>query len=47
MRIMPCACSVCQAAGCAAAEAVKRGVIPAAIDGVEIRNILKNMGANL
>ena len=47
MRIMPCACSVGQAAGCAAAEAVKRGVIPAAIDGVEIRNILKNMGANL
>jgi glycine/D-amino acid oxidase-like deaminating enzyme len=47
MRVMPPACSVGQAAGLAAALAAQRGVKPADLDGVEIRNTLKKMGAYL
>ncbi len=47
MRVMPPACSVGQAAGVAAALAAQRGVSPAELDGVDVRNTLKKMGAYL
>jgi hypothetical protein len=47
MRVMPPACTIGQAAGTAAAMACKAGVTPAEIDGVVLRNNLKEMGANL
>ena len=46
-RIMPCACSIGQAAGAAAAMAVEKGVLPGELDGVLVRGFLKNMGAFL
>lgn len=45
MRVMPPVCSVGQAAGLAAAMAVRKGVGQAALDGVEVREALKAMGA--
>ena len=45
MRIMPMVCSVGQAAGLAAALSAQRGVAPAKIDGVEVREKLKAQGA--
>jgi hypothetical protein len=47
MRVMPPAISVGQAAGMAAAMAVKRHVTPAALDGREVRTALRQAGANL
>ena len=47
MRVMPPAVSVGQAAGMAAAMAVKRKVAPAALDGREVRAALRQVGANL
>ena len=45
MRVMPPVCSVGQAAGMAAALAVKKGVGQARLDGVEVRESLKAQGA--
>jgi hypothetical protein len=47
MRVMPPAVSVGQAAGLAAALAAKTGTTPAALDGVDIRNRLRGLGAFL
>lgn len=47
MRVMPPACSIGQAAGVAAAMALSRGVAPGELDGVEVREKLISMGANL
>ncbi|OQA80006.1 MAG: ribulose-1,5-biphosphate synthetase [Lentisphaerae bacterium ADurb.Bin242] len=47
MRIMPCACSVGQAAGFAAAEAVKNSILPARLNGCAIRAGLKKLNAYL
>lgn len=45
MRVMPPVCSVGQAAGMAAAMSAKKGVAPAKLDGVEVRESLKAKGA--
>ncbi len=45
MRIMPCACSVGQAAGFAAAESVKRAKPPGRLDGKTVRTGLAAHGA--
>lgn len=47
MRIMPIACSVGQAAGIAAAMCVKNNCKPCELDGVKLREKLRNFGANL
>ena len=47
MRVMPPACSIGQAAGMAAATAVARNCSPAKLDGCEIREKLKKIGAYL
>lgn len=44
MRVMPPACTIGQAAGTAAALAVKNGVSPAEIDGREVRRSLIEQG---
>jgi hypothetical protein len=44
MRVMPPACTIGQACGTAAAMAVKRGVTPAELDGVEVRRSLVEQG---
>lgn len=46
-RIMPCACSLGQAAGVAAAMAARQGTRPAELDGVQVRKELQSMGAFL
>lgn len=46
-RIMPCACSIGQAAGVAAAMAAKKEIRPADLDGVLVRKQLRAMGAFL
>jgi FAD dependent oxidoreductase len=47
MRVMPPACSVGQAAGVAAAMVIKQHISPAEINGIEVREKLKIMGAVL
>ena len=47
LRIMPTAISIGQAAGCAAAMAIKADAAPRDLDGVAVRNELKKMGALL
>jgi len=47
MRIMPAACTVGQAAGMAAAMAVRRNCTPAELDGVAVRRALVAQGAPL
>jgi len=47
MRVMPPACSVGQAAGMAAALAVKKNCTPPELDGVEVRKNLVEQGAFL
>lgn len=47
MRVMPPACTVGQAAGLAAARAALSNKTLAELDGIEIRNALKGMGAYL
>ena len=47
LRIMPTACSIGQAAGLAAAMAVRGDTIPAKLDGVAVREALKAFGAKL
>lgn len=47
MRVMPPVCSIGQAAGMAAAMAVKQGVSPKQIDGAVLRQRLVEVGANL
>lgn len=47
MRVMPPACSVGQAAGMAAAMAIRSGAKPADLDGCEVRRRLVEKGANL
>ncbi|MFW6303397.1 MAG: FAD-dependent oxidoreductase, partial [Candidatus Sumerlaeota bacterium] len=47
MRVMPPACSVGQAAGVAAAMAVAENSIPSKLDGKDVRQALKEMGAYL
>ncbi len=47
MRVMPPACSVGQAAGVAAALASARDCPPAALDGVQVREQLRERGARL
>jgi FAD dependent oxidoreductase len=47
MRVMPPACSVGQAAGVAAAMATERHIAPAELDGIQVREKLKEMGAVL
>ncbi len=44
MRVMPPACTIGQACGTAAAMAVKQGVAPAKVDGVEVRRSLVEQG---
>jgi hypothetical protein len=44
MRVMPPACTIGQAAGTAAAMAVKDGVAPASLDGREVRRSLVDQG---
>jgi hypothetical protein len=45
MRVMPVVCSVGQAAGLAAALTANAGADPSKLDGVEIREKLKSLGA--
>lgn len=45
MRIMPVVCSIGQAAGMAAAAAIRSNVSPAELDGVRIREALVKFGA--
>lgn len=47
IRVMPIACSIGQAAGVAAAMAAQLGKTQAELDGVAVRNKLREMGANL
>jgi hypothetical protein len=47
LRVMPCACSIGQAAGLAAATAAARGCRPADLGGREIRQLLRTHGAAL
>jgi hypothetical protein len=47
MRVMPPACSVGQAAGLAAAHCAKTGTAPGDLDGIDIRNRLRALGAYL
>lgn len=47
IRVMPPACSIGQAAGVSAALAALQGKKPAEIPGVEVREKLKALGANL
>lgn len=47
MRVMPAACSVGQAAGVAAAMSLKQKTVPAQLDGIKVREKLKEMGAVL
>jgi len=47
MRVMPPACTVGQAAGMAAAMAVRRSCSPAKLDGTEVRQELVAQGARL
>lgn len=47
MRVMPPACSVGQAAGVAAAMSVEQDISPKKLDGVKVREKLKEMGAVL
>ncbi len=47
MRVMPPACSVGQAAGVAAAMAIKEKLTPAELDGVAVHDALVEQGANL
>lgn len=47
LRIMPTVISIGQAAGCAAAMAVQQGCAPCELDGVSVREKLKEMGAQL
>ncbi|MGQ9663125.1 MAG: FAD-dependent oxidoreductase, partial [Kiritimatiellia bacterium] len=47
MRVMPCACSVGQAAGLAAALAAERHCAPRELSGVEVRQRLREKGARL
>ena len=44
---MPTAISIGQAAGCAAAMAIKADVAPRELDGIAVRQELKKMGALL
>jgi hypothetical protein len=44
MRVMPPACTIGQACGTAAAMAVKKGVTPGELDGVEVRRSLVEQG---
>ncbi len=46
-RVMPPVCSIGQAAGMAAAMAVKSGITPAEVNGVELRARLAAAGADL
>lgn len=47
MRVMPPACSVGQAAGVAAAMSLEQNISPAELDGIQLREKLKKMGAVL
>ncbi|WP_294481409.1 FAD-dependent oxidoreductase [uncultured Victivallis sp.] len=47
MRVMPPVCSIGQAAGMAAAMALKAGCNPAELEGSKVRAALKEFGANL
>lgn len=47
MRVMPPVCSIGQAAGMAAAMALKAGCSPAELEGTKVREALKAFGANL
>ena len=47
MRVMPPVCSIGQAAGMAAAMALKAGCNPAELEGSKVRAALKAFGANL
>ena len=47
LRVMPCAMSVGQAAGAAAALAVRDNVLPEAVDVAELQDILRGHGAIL
>ena len=47
MRVMPPVCSIGQAAGMAAAMAVRSGCTPAELEGTKVREALKEFGANL
>ena len=47
LRIMPTVCSIGQAAGIAAAMAVKNNTLPVKLDGRLVREELKKSGANL
>ncbi len=47
MRVMPPVCSVGQAAGLAAAMAVREGKRPADLDGVAVRSAARSRGRTL
>ena len=47
LRIMPTVCSIGQAAGLAAAMAIKSDTVPAKLDGRLVREELKKFGAKL
>ena len=47
LRIMPTACSIGQAAGIAAALAIKNNTVPGKLDGILVREELKKAGADL
>ena len=47
LRIMPTACSIGQAAGLAAAMAIRNNSVPAELDGTAVRKELKKFGAKL
>ena len=47
MRVMPPGCSVGQAAGVAAAMSVEQHISPAKLNGIQVREKLKKMGAVL
>ena len=47
LRIMPTVCSIGQAAGIAAALAIKNNTVPGKLDGILVREELKKAGADL
>ena len=47
LRVMPCAMSIGQAAGAAAALAVRDNILPEAVDIAELQSILRGHGAIL
>ena len=47
LRIMPTVCSIGQAAGIAAALAIKNNTVPGKLDGKLVREELKKAGADL